>query len=123
MQETPRYRNTFARLLGFLRPYKVSLIVSIVLAAGSQGAAIALIWLTKNVIDDALAQRDREKLWLYVGAVVACGILRASLMAARRLISGRQALAVEMDMRQGLFAHLVRLSFGFYDRHQTGQLM
>jgi hypothetical protein len=40
-----------------------------VLAAGSQGAAIALIWLTKNVIDGALAQRDREKLWLYVGAV------------------------------------------------------
>src|SRR5215216_3313665 len=66
---------------------------------------------------------DPEKLWLYVGAVVACGILRASLMAARRLISGRQALAVEMDMRHGLFAHLVRLSFGFYDRHQTGQLM
>jgi ABC-type multidrug transport system fused ATPase/permease subunit len=123
VQETPRYRNTFARLLGFLRPYKVSLVVSIVLAAGSQGAQIALVWLTKNVIDGALAQGDKQKLWLYVGAVVACGILRASLMAARRLISGRQALAVEMDMRQGLFAHLVRLSFGFYDRHQTGQLM
>jgi ABC-type multidrug transport system fused ATPase/permease subunit len=28
-----------------------------------------------------------------------------------------------MDMRQSLYAHLVRLSFGFYDRHQTGQLM
>jgi ATP-binding cassette subfamily B protein len=26
-------------------------------------------------------------------------------------------------MRSGLYAHLVRLSFGFYDRHQTGQLM
>jgi ABC-type multidrug transport system fused ATPase/permease subunit len=123
VQETPRYRRTFARLLGFLRPYKVSLIVSIVLAIGSQGAQIALIWLTKNVIDGPLAQRDKEKLWLYIGAVVACGILRAGLMAARRLISGRQALAVEMDMRQGLYAHLVRLSYGFYDRHQTGQLM
>ena len=44
-------------------------------------------------------------------------------MAGRRLISGKQALAVEMDMRQGLYSHLVRLSFGFYDRHQTGQLM
>src|SRR5512141_914624 len=44
-------------------------------------------------------------------------------MGGRRLISGRQALAVEMDMRQGLDAHLVRLSFGVYDRHQTGQLM
>jgi ABC-type multidrug transport system fused ATPase/permease subunit len=26
-------------------------------------------------------------------------------------------------MRNALYAHLVRLSFGFYDRHQTGQLM
>src|SRR5438105_441364 len=44
-------------------------------------------------------------------------------MAGRRLISGKQALAVEMDMRNGMYARLVRLSFGFYDRHQTGQLM
>jgi ATP-binding cassette subfamily B protein len=41
----------------------------------------------------------------------------------RRLISGRQALGVEFDMRNALYAKLVRLSFGFYDRHQTGQLM
>jgi len=45
------------------------------------------------------------------------------LMGARRLLSGQIALDVEMDMRSGLYAHLVRLSFGFYDRHQTGQLM
>jgi ABC-type multidrug transport system fused ATPase/permease subunit len=121
--ETPRNRDTFARLLGFLRPYKLSLIVSIVLAVGSQAAQIALIWITKNVIDDALAPHDEGKLWQYVGAIVALGAVRAVLMAARRLISGRQALAVEMDMRQGLYSHLVRLSFGFYDRHQTGQLM
>jgi len=123
VQETPRYRQTFARLLGFLRPYKLSLIVSIVLAAAAQAAQIALIWITKDVIDGALAPHDRQKLWLFVGAVVALGVARAVLMAARRLISGRQALAVEMDMRQGLYSHLVRLSFGFYDRHQTGQLM
>ena len=55
MQETASLRDTFARLLGFLRPYKVSLIVSIVLAVGSQVAAIALIWLTERVIDEALA--------------------------------------------------------------------
>jgi ATP-binding cassette subfamily B protein len=123
VQEAPRYRQTFARLLGFLRPYKVSLIVSIVLAVGSQVAQLALIWITKHVIDDALRPSDRHKLWLFVGAIVALGLARAVLMAGRRLISGRQALAVEMDMRQGLYAHLVRLSFGFYDRHQTGQLM
>src|SRR5438874_6567888 len=121
--ESPAYRHTFARLLGFLRPYKVSLVVSIVLAVASQGAQIALIWVTKHVIDSALRQHDARKLWLFVTAIVTLGLARALLMAARRLISGRQALAVEMDMRQGLYSHLVRLSFGFYDRHQTGQLM
>ena len=123
MPETPRYRDTFARLLGFLRPYKVSLIVSILLAIGSQIAQIAVIWITKDVIDSAIQPHDEQKLWSYVGAIVVLGAIRAVLMAARRLISGRQALAVEMDMRQGLYSHLVRLSFGFYDRHQTGQLM
>ena len=44
-------------------------------------------------------------------------------MAGRRLISGRQALGGRDGHAQGLYAHLVRLSFGFYDRHQTGQLM
>jgi ABC-type multidrug transport system fused ATPase/permease subunit len=120
--DTP-YRVTFARLLGFLRPYKLSLIVSIVLAVGSQGAQIALVWVTKNVIDDAITPHDAGKLWMYVWLIVGLGVLRAALMAGRRLISGKQALAVEMDLRQGLYAHLVRLSFGFYDRHQTGQLM
>jgi ATP-binding cassette subfamily B protein len=122
-QDRPAYRDTFARLLGFLKPYKVSLAVSILLAVGSQAAAIALIWLTKHVIDTALRPRDTHALTLFVVAVVVVGLIRAVLMGGRRLISGRQALAVEMDMRQGLYAHLVRLSFGFYDRHQTGQLM
>jgi ABC-type multidrug transport system fused ATPase/permease subunit len=121
--DRPAYRSTFARLLGFLRPYKVGLAVSIVLAVASQAAQIALVWVTKHVIDSALIPRDPHKLWLFVWAIVALGIARALLMAGRRLISGNQALAVEMDLRQGLYAHLVRLSFGFYDRHQTGQLM
>jgi ATP-binding cassette subfamily B protein len=119
----PPYRDTFARLLGFLKPYKVSLWISIILAVGSQAAAIALVWLTKHVIDTALRPRDTHALTMFVIAVVVVGLIRAVLMGGRRLISGKQALAVEMDMRQGLYAHLVRLSFGFYDRHQTGQLM
>src|SRR3954464_3881848 len=123
MPETPRYRQTFLRLLGFLKPYKASLAVSTVLAIGYQGAQIALVWVTKNVIDNALAPRDSHKLWLYIGAIVGFGVVRALLMYGRRMISGKQALSVEMDLRHGLYAHLVRLSFGFYDRHQTGQLM
>ncbi len=114
---------TFARLLGFLRPYKTSLVVSTLLAIASQGAQIALVWVTAHVIDDAIIPRDTGKLWIFLWVMIGLGVLRAAFMVARRLISGKQALAVEMDMRQGLYQHLVRLSFGFYDRHQTGQLM
>jgi ABC-type multidrug transport system fused ATPase/permease subunit len=120
---TAPYRVTFARLLGFLSPYRTGLVVSTVLAVASQGAQIALVWTTGHVIDNAITPRDSHQLWLYIGGILALGFARAIFMAARRLISGKQALAVEMDLRQGFYAHLVRLSFGFYDRHQTGQLM
>src|SRR2546423_6221056 len=122
MAARPAYRRAFIRLRGFLRPYKGAMIVSIVLAAGAQAAALAMIFLTKDVIS-AIQQGKRGELRNLVIAVVGVGLARALMMMGRRLIAGRQALAVEMDLRTQLYARLVRLSFGFYDRHQTGQLM
>ena len=123
MTEPVPYRRTFARLLGFLKPYKLSLIVSIVLACGSQAAQIALVWVVGGVINKAIVPHDRQQLTVYVWTIVSLGVLKAGLMVGRRLISGRQALGVELDMRNGLYARLVRKSFRFYDTHQTGQLM
>jgi ABC-type multidrug transport system fused ATPase/permease subunit len=119
----PSRLRTFARLLGFLRPYKVSLAISVVLAVASQAAGMAIPWLVGKIIDGPLVNRDGEELAVLVGLILAFGIVRAVLMAGRRLISGRQALGVEYDMRGALYAHLLRLSFRFFDGHQTGQLM
>jgi ATP-binding cassette subfamily B protein len=113
----------FGRLLGFLRPYRWSLALSIVLAAGSQAAALALVRVTQSVIDEGIRAHDERLVWILVGIAVALGAVKALLLVGRRFISGRQALGVEFDMRNALYAHLLRLSFGFYDRHQTGQLM
>jgi ABC-type multidrug transport system fused ATPase/permease subunit len=123
VSEAPLYRSTFWRLLGFLRPYKWSLAVSVVLAVGSQAAAVAMAFLTGGALEEALRSVDRSTIYLFALAILALGLVRALLMMGRRLISGRQALAVEFDMRNGLYAKLQRLSFGFYDSHQTGQLM
>ncbi|HUP32722.1 MAG TPA: ABC transporter ATP-binding protein [Gaiellaceae bacterium] len=123
MPEQVPYRRTFFRLLGFLRPYRWSLAVSVVLAIASQGTAIALVRVTQEVIDEAIGPRDERMLWILIGVVVGLGIARAGFMAGRRFISGRQALGVEFDLRNTLYSHLLRLSFRFYDRHQTGQLM
>jgi ABC-type multidrug transport system fused ATPase/permease subunit len=120
---TPAYRRTFARLVGFLRPYKWSVIVSIVLAVGSQAAAVVIAFLTGNALERALSTEHGQTLWLIAIAILVTGLFRALFMMGRRLIAGRQALAIEYDMRNQLYAKLLRLSFGFYDRHQTGQLM
>ena len=117
------YRQTFIRLLGFLKPYKWSLLVSILLAVGSQAAAMGIAWLTGAGLEEALDAPTANQLYVIAGLVLAVGAARALFMSGRRLISGRQALGVEFDMRNALYAKLLRLSFGFYDRHQTGQLL
>jgi len=115
--------RTFVRLLQFLRPYRASLIVSTVLAILSQAAAIAVIVLTGFVINELRGGQDGHYLAFLILVILGVGLLRALLMLGRRFISGKQALAVEWDMRDALYARLLRLSFGYYDRHQTGQLM
>jgi ABC-type multidrug transport system fused ATPase/permease subunit len=122
MPDAPRNSRTFVRLLGFLGTYRLSLAASIVLAIGYQAAGLVATYLTGSVAG-ALKTGERHRLPWLVGTILVLGIVRALMMGGRRLISGYQALGVEMDMRNRVYAKLLRLSFGFYDRHQTGQLM
>ena len=123
MAESHPYLRTFVRLLGFLRPYRWSLTVSILLAVASQAAAVAIAFLTGDALESAVDAQSQRQLWVLALAILLVGAARAVFMAGRRLISGRQALGVEYDLRDEIYAKLLRLSFGFYDRHQTGQLM
>jgi ABC-type multidrug transport system fused ATPase/permease subunit len=111
------------RLLGFLNPYRASLIVSSALAILSQLASVLVPVLTGVVINEIDNGADTRLLVLEIAAIVVLGLVRGALMYGRRIISGRQALGVEYDLRDELYSHFLRLSFGFYDRSQTGQLM
>src|SRR6266550_2365733 len=117
------YRQTFARLLTYLRPYKWTLWISVALAVASQAAQFATAYITSTALAKATHGHDRHLLKLIVAAILLIGLARALAMMGRRLIAGKQALGVEFDMRSDVYAHLLRLSFGYYDRHQTGQLM
>jgi ABC-type multidrug transport system fused ATPase/permease subunit len=94
-----------------------------VLAIASQAAAVVVAFLTGDALERALFSESPRTLWLIAALILLTGLARALFMLGRRLIAGRQALAIEYDMRNALYAKLLRLSFGFYDRHQTGQLM
>jgi ATP-binding cassette, subfamily B, bacterial len=114
--------STFVRLLGFLRPYRTGTVWSLVLAAFAMGATVAIPWLTGLGID-AVTRSDRGDVELYAGLVVLAALGRLVLSVARRLVSGRVSLGVELDLRNRLYEHLQSLELGFFARQQTGQLM
>ena len=115
---------TFRRLLGFLRPYRTQVVLSTLLAIGSQLAALTLPYLTGRAIDTVHGRGgNRTALFTVAGLIVLAGLLQAVLMLWRRWIAGRLSLSVEYDLRNAMYHHMQRLSFGFFDRHQTGQLM
>ena len=115
---------TFRRLLGFLRPYRGQVIASTLVGMGSQLAALTLPYLTGRAIDIVHGRNgSRQALFTVAGLIVLAGAVQGVLMLYRRWIAGRLSLAVEYDLRNAMYRHLQRLSFGFFDRHQTGQLM
>ena len=99
------------------------LVWSIVLALAAQAFALAIPGFTGRAIDGAIRPHDRSSLWVWVWLIVGAGAISGALMVARRLIAGRLSLNVEYDLRQSLYTHLQGMSFGFYDKHQTGQLL
>ena len=114
--------STFWRLLGFLRPYKRGVIWSFVLAFGALGGTV-LIPLLTGIAINAIRAHDHHELTVLALAIAAAGLARLVLSAFRRLIAGQVSLAVEVDLREALYARLQQLELSFFDRQQTGQLM
>jgi ABC-type multidrug transport system fused ATPase/permease subunit len=114
--------RTFRRLLGFLRPYRVAVAWSFVLAFGAISATVLIPFLTGRAIN-AVKSHERHTLIVLAVAVVVAGLARLGLSVARRLVAGRVSLGVEQDLRNRLYGHLQRLELSFFDRQQTGQLM
>jgi ATP-binding cassette subfamily B protein len=123
LEQPPAPMRTFKRLARYLLPYRSRLISTTVLAVIAQAAALTVPALTGRVVDEALKPHDETRLWLLVGLIAAAGLIRGCAMLLRRLWAGRMSLDVEYDLRMDMYTHLQRLSHGFYDRQQTGQLM
>ncbi len=114
--------TTFRRLLGFLGPYRAGVTWSFVLALLAMLGTVAIPFLTGRAVDRVRAG-DQDALVLLGVAIGVAGLLRMVLTVARRLVSGRVSLGVEVDLREQVYGRLQALELGFFDRQQTGQLM
>ncbi len=117
------YWPTMRRAVGLTRKYRLALYSSIVLAVIAQGFTIAIPWATGRVVDEAIEPRDAIALRNLILLILGLAVLRLIVMFLRRLIAGTMAIDIEQDLRNMLYAHLLTLSFPFFDRNQTGQIM
>jgi len=113
--------KVFRRLLGFLRPYRVGVSWSFLLAALAMGTGVLIPYLVGRTVDDI--RNGRVNLWPLAGAIIGAATLRFALSGARRLVAGRVSLGVEYDLRNRMYQHLQSLELAFFDEQQTGQLM
>jgi ATP-binding cassette subfamily B protein len=115
--------RTFKRLLGFLRPYRRTVIASLVFAWLAMGMTVLIPWLVGRTVNAVEPPSDKSAILPLALAIVGAGLLRLGLTVIRRLIAGKVSVAVEFDLRERLYEHLQRLELGFFDSQQTGQLM
>jgi ATP-binding cassette subfamily B protein len=79
-----------------------------------------------NLLNDALDNsivRHHVALHYYVWWIVALGVGGVIVGYISRLFLFQTAYAIEFDMRNIMYEHLITMSFPFYDRVQTGQLI
>jgi ATP-binding cassette subfamily B protein len=79
-----------------------------------------------NVMNEAITRSlalHRTPLMHYVYEVLVLATLAGVCGYLARLLLMRTAYSLEYDLRNLLYEHLSRMSFGFFDRVQTGQLI
>ena len=111
------------RLRGYLKPFRVQMIVMFAAAFGAVTAELIIPLLTKLVVDGAIAHGARRELIPLALAAAGLGVAEALLNLIRRWIQADSVAAIEKTIRDDLYAHLQRLQSSFHDHWQSGQLL
>ena len=115
--------RTSWRIIKLLGDYKWLTIVGFALAFAQMGLSLIVPRIVQLTIDRVLVGGETGLLVWYALALVGVGVIRFGVAVGRRLTSGKASLGIEYDLRNRLWARLLRQPFGFFDRWPTGQLM
>ena len=111
------------RLLRYARPYRLLIAGAFLLLLVDGMLQLVGPLLTQRVIDEALPARDyaliRTSVALFFGALVA----QFACNYGETMLTSLLGQRVMRDLRLEIFAHLQRLSVGFFDRNPVGRLV
>jgi ABC-type multidrug transport system fused ATPase/permease subunit len=121
--------KTFWRILKLLGPYKGLMTLGFALAFAQTGFSLVVPRIIQATINNALPGTNPPHPG-NTGLLVTYGLLLLGLVSlrfvvavGRRLTTGKASLGMEYDLRNRLWAHLLRQPAGYFDRWPTGQLM
>jgi ATP-binding cassette subfamily B multidrug efflux pump len=119
-QETKALR----RALTYLRSYKKETFGAFLALLLVSGANLVTPQLIAYAVDEGVTPPRRlDAIVLAVGGLVAVALLRALSAFLQGYLAERVSQGVAYDLRNALFAQIERLSFSYYDRAETGQLV
>jgi len=115
-------KSWLRRALPLVKAHRGLLITSLLLSFVGLVVQVQIPNLVRIGIDDAIVART-GRLSTYVLAIIGLALLQGLINYLARLYLLRTAYEMEYDLRNIVYAHLVRMPFGFYDRVQSGELM
>ena len=110
------------RLLGYMRPYRWSLVTVLAISLTSTVLALFVPYLARLLVDRGLLGRDVEALGRTVLMFAALTLGTFVLNVVSGLIYTRASADILFDMRLALFRHLQKLSPRFYAGMPIGQV-
>ena len=112
-----------SRLLGYLLPYKVTLIIVLFLVVLFTIAGLLGPYLTGVAIDDYIIPKDIAGLGRISLILAGTFLVYTILQAVSGWLMAEISQKALKKLRKDLFAHLQKLSLSFFDRNQAGDLM
>ncbi|MDQ3698566.1 MAG: ABC transporter ATP-binding protein/permease [Gemmatimonadota bacterium] len=109
-------------LLPRMRPHLGRLSIAAVCLVASGLAGLAFPKIVQYLLDAAFVARDRTLLNEIALGMLALFALQAALNFVQVYLISASAERIIAELRGDLFAHLVRLSPGFFTEHRTGEL-
>src|SRR5947199_380843 len=88
-----------------------------------QAGAVAAPLMVKQAIDHGVLKRDHGALLVWLGFLLAVGLLEMTAGAVRHLYAIRNRARSDARVRDAIFAHALRLDASYHDRVGPGELM
>lgn len=107
----------------YLARYKKRYLIGFIALLITQAVGVTLPLIMKAAIDSLSLGFTRHKLLLYAGLLLGVALTKAVFQFWMRWILIGISRDVEYDLRNDMFAHLVRLSPRYYTENRTGDLM